>query len=292
MADRTPLDGVLVIDKPPKVTSFDVVAMVRRHFRLRSVGHTGTLDPMATGVLALCLGNATRIAQFMLDGVKSYQACLKLGVRTNTLDAEGEVTSTQPVPPLNPALIEQVLASFRGEHLQTPPMFSAKKIGGKRLYELARAGEEVAREPVKVTVQQLTLVDFTADTIAFSVTASKGFFVRVLAESIGNALGCGAHLTALRRTQSGACTLEQSMSLERVLASASFEAVRLVSLNTALQHLPCIAVDAAQALRVKQGGVVNSDATPALYRIVSSEGTLLAVAEVEQQRLKYRRVLC
>jgi tRNA pseudouridine55 synthase len=292
MDDRTPLDGVLVIDKPPKVTSFDVVAMVRRHFRLRSVGHTGTLDPMATGVLALCLGNATRIAQFMLDGVKSYQACLKLGVSTNTLDADGDVTVTRAVPPLNLTRIEQVLASFRGEQLQTPPMFSAKKVGGKRLYELARAGEEIPRTPVKVTVQQLTLVDFTADTIAFSVTASKGFFVRVLAESLGEALGCGAHLTALRRTQSGACTLEQATPLDRVLAIDSRSAVRLVSLNAALQHLPSITVNAAEAMRVKQGGMVKSEAPPALYRIVSSDGTLLAVAEVEQQRLKYRRVLC
>jgi tRNA pseudouridine55 synthase len=285
------LDGVLVVDKPPAMTSFDVVAIVRRTLKIRAIGHTGTLDPMATGVLALCLGPATRIAQFMLDGVKSYEAVLKLGVTTDTLDADGAVLQRREVPPLDSARIESVCGQFRGRYSQTPPMFSAKKINGKRLYELARTGETVERQPCAVEVFSLTVNDFTADSIRLSVTASKGFFVRVLAESIGEALGCGAHLTALRRTQSGRCTLSQAVSLSALESLFEREALPLLPYNEALSHIAAVTVDAAQAQRVRQGGVVEVSSGFGLVRVLSERGELLALADVERGRLKYRRVL-
>ncbi len=286
-----PLDGVLVVDKPSGMTSFEVVAVVRRTLKIRSVGHTGTLDPMATGVLALCLGSATRIAQFMLDGVKTYEAVLKLGVTTNTLDADGEVTSTRKVPSLTAAFLEAACVPLRGEYLQMPPMFSAKKINGQRLYELAREGKEVERKPCAVNVRSLVVKGFTADTVRISVTASKGFFVRVLAESLGEALGCGAHLTALRRTQSGRCVIEQAVPMASIDSMHQQNALPLLSLNEALSDLPALTVDSAQALRVRQGGVVEVNAASGLFRVVDVQGTLLAVADAERGRLKYRRVL-
>jgi tRNA pseudouridine55 synthase len=288
------MDGVLVIDKPSGPTSFDVVRQVRSLLKLKKVGHTGTLDPMATGVLPLCLGEATKVAGFITEGDKAYDATVRLGAETDTQDAEGQVTARAPVPPLTPALLEAALARFRGSFDQVPPMYSAVKVAGKRLYELARAGEEVERAARHVTVYELVLRDFSADRLQLSVRCSKGFFVRTLAFDLGRALGCGAHLEALRRTHSGPFTLARSLPLADLpaLAREGALAPRLVSMADALVELPEVRVSAAEAQRVAHGVPVEVPAgRPGRVRVMGPDGALLAVAEVVTGRLRYLRVL-
>jgi len=289
------MDGVLVIDKPTGPTSFDVVRQVRSLLRIKNVGHTGTLDPMATGVLPLCLGEATKVAGFITEGDKAYEATVRLGAETDTQDAEGQVTARSPVPPLTPALLEATLARFRGRFDQVPPMYSAVKVGGKRLYELARAGEEVERAARHVTVYELVLRDFSADRLQLSVRCSKGFFVRTLAFDLGRALGCGAHLEALRRTASGPFALAQALPLAEVpaLLKEGTLAARLVPMSDALSELPLVQVSAADAKRVSHGVPVEVPAGGRVgrVRVLGPDGALLAVAEVTAGRLRYLRVL-
>jgi tRNA pseudouridine55 synthase len=288
------MDGVLVIDKPTGPTSFDVVRQVRSLLKLKKVGHTGTLDPMATGVLPLCLGEATKVAGFITEGDKAYDATVRLGAETDTQDAQGQVTASAPVPPLTPALLEAALARFRGTYAQVPPMYSAVKVAGKRLYELARAGEEVERAARQVTVHELVLRDFSAERLHLSVRCSKGFFVRTLAHELGRALGCGAHLEALRRTHSGPFALAHALPLADLpaLARQGALAARLVSMSDALSELPAVRVGAAEAQRVSHGVPVEVPAgRPGRVRVVGPDGALLAVAELVAGRLRYLRVL-
>ncbi len=287
------MNGVLVVDKPRGPTSFDVVQLVRRALKVKKAGHTGTLDPMATGVLPVCLGDATRIVQVLTDGDKCYDATVKLGVTTDTLDAEGKTLLTRAVPTLTRDGLEAVFAKFRGPQLQTPPMYSAIRKDGKRLYEFARAGEEVEREARSVTVHALTLNDFSSDELKLSVRCSKGFFVRTLAADIGEALGCGAHLTALRRTQSGPFSLTRAVELAEIVErGASAVAGRLASLDESLAFLPEVKTTDAEAERVKHGGVVEVARTDeVMVRVTAPTGEVLALAEVRRGRLVYKRVL-
>jgi tRNA pseudouridine55 synthase len=303
------MDGVLVIDKPAGPTSFDVVRRVRTLLRTKKAGHTGTLDPAATGVLPLCLGEATKVAGFLTEGDKAYDAVVRLGQETDTLDAQGRVLAEAPVPPLTPALLEEALARFRGTYPQTPPMYSAVKVGGKRLYELARAGEEVERAARQVTVHALELRDFSASELTLSVRCSKGFFVRTLAQELGRALGCGAHLRALRRTHSGPFTLARAVSLQELEARVAegpsglaAVAARLASMAEALVDMPALEVGERDAVRVRHGvplelplagaGGAGAAPAPGRVRVVGPGGVLLAVAEArEGRRLHYLRVL-
>jgi tRNA pseudouridine55 synthase len=288
------MDGVLVIDKPKGPTSFDVVRQVRGLLKVKKVGHTGTLDPMATGVLPLCLGEATKVAGFITEGDKAYDAVVRLGAETDTQDAEGKVVAEAPVPALTTALLEEVLGRFRGSFEQVPPMYSAVKVGGKRLYELARAGEEVERASRHVTVYELVLRDFSATQLRLSVRCSKGFFVRTLAYDLGRALGCGAHLEGLRRTSSGPFTLAHALplaDLATLVKEPEVLAKRLLPVSEALTDLPAVRVNAADAVRVSHGVPVEAPAHPGRVRVVGPEGALLAVAEVVRGRLRYLRVL-
>lgn len=289
------MDGVLVIDKPQGPTSFDVVRQVRGLLRIKKVGHTGTLDPMATGVLPLCLGEATKVAGFITEGDKAYDAVVRLGAETDTQDAEGKVVAEAPVPALTTALLEEVLGRFRGSFDQVPPMYSAVKVGGKRLYELARAGEEVERMSRPVTVYSLVLRDFSAAQLRLSVRCSKGFFVRTLAYDIGRALGCGAHLEGLRRTASGPFALAQALPLADVapLLAQGPEALarRLLPMSEALVDMPAVRVSAEEAVRVSHGVPVEAAAPPGRVRVLGPTHALLAVAEVVHGRLRYLRVL-
>ncbi|HEX8440288.1 tRNA pseudouridine(55) synthase TruB, partial [Archangium sp.] len=273
---------------------FDVVRQVRSLLRIKKVGHTGTLDPMATGVLPLCLGEATKVAGFITEGDKAYDAVVRLGAETDTQDAEGKVVAEAPVPALTSALLEEALGRFRGTFEQVPPMYSAVKVGGKRLYELARAGEEVERASRQVTVYELVLRDFNATQLRLSVRCSKGFFVRTLAYDLGRALGCGAHLEALRRTQSGPFTLAMSLplgELPALLQEPQALARRLVPVSEALVDLPAVRVSAEEAARVSHGVPVEAPALPGRVRVVDPSGAVLAVAEVVRGRLRYLRVL-
>ncbi len=214
---RRAVHGVLLLDKPLGWTSNDALQKARGILRAEKGGHTGTLDPLATGLLPLCFGAATKWSQANLDADKRYRATLRLGQRTMTGDLEGEVVEELPVAVERSAL-DAVLARFTGPLLQRPPMHSALKHEGRALYEYARAGIEVEREPRPVTIHSITLVDWLAPTLVLDVHCSKGTYVRTLADDIGAALGCGAHLAALRRTASGPLTLERAVTLEALAA--------------------------------------------------------------------------
>jgi tRNA pseudouridine55 synthase len=293
------MNGVLVVDKPSGPTSFDVVRRVRSLLKVKKAGHTGTLDPNASGVLPICLGSATKLAALFSESKKSYLATIRLGVETDTQDAAGKQIAQAAVPPLSAALLESALSSFRGSILQVPPMYSAVKLGGKRLYELARAGEQVHREPRPVTVDQLSLLDFSANELTISVTCSKGFFVRALAHDVGQALGCGGHLKTLRRTASGPFTLQQALGLDKLIqlwreskAGAEQLGGYLISTADALQSLPAIRVSAQDAVHVAHGMPIEWPPGVGRVRVLGPDGTLLAIAELGKgPRLRYYRVL-
>jgi len=292
------MNGILVIDKPAGPTSFDVVRRVRSLLKVEKAGHTGTLDPLATGVLPICVGAATKIAGFISEGRKSYDALIRLGIETDTLDTGGQPVAQAPVPHLSAPLLEAVLAKFRGSYLQVPPMFSAIKVAGKRLHQLARAGQTIPREPRPVEVHELALRDFSSTEVAISLTCSKGFFVRALARDIGRELGCGGHLKALRRTASGPFTVEHALTLQKLadLASRSDgeQAVRreMISPNDALVDMPAIQVSAADAQRVAHGVPIECAAGTGRVRVLGPGGALLAIAELGKgPRLYYHRVL-
>lgn len=210
------LEGVLLVDKPTGITSHDVVYRLRRKLQMKRIGHAGTLDPMATGLLIMLIGKATRISQYLISLDKAYEGEITLGVSTNSQDAEGEVMETRPVPPLTEEALRAALQGFLGDQYQTPPMFSAVKIGGVPLYKLARQGEEIAREPRFIRVAAFDLLSFTSPKLTFRLACTKGTYVRTLANDLGQRLGCGAHLSALRRTGSGKFTLAQCTPLDEI----------------------------------------------------------------------------
>lgn len=219
--------GVLLVDKAPDMTSHDVVAIARRALDTKKIGHCGTLDPMATGLLMLVIGRATKIQDLLMSEDKEYEGTITLGVSTGTQDRQGEVLETRPVPDLSPEEIEAAFASFTGEFEQMPPMVSAIKKDGVPLYKLARKGQTIEREPRPVRVTGYRVTRIALPEIDFTVNCSKGFYVRTYAHDIGEHLGCGGHLSALRRTRSGRFTLERSVSVadlksaprERLLAA-------------------------------------------------------------------------
>jgi tRNA pseudouridine55 synthase len=279
------ISGVLVVDKPKGVTSFDVVAEVRRAFGERRVGHAGTLDPMATGVLPVCLGEATKLVPFLQDGEKVYEAELLLGVTTETQDAEGSVVSRREVN-VGRAQLEAAIPPFVGRILQKPPMHSALRVGGKRLYEFARQGVEVEREARPVEVHALDVLEFAPPRVRLRVRCGKGTYIRALAADLGEALGCGAHLTALRRTRVG--RFEVMVPLEK-LAGAS-----PLGMAEALADLPTLALDEATAKDVRDGKVKTIEQLQAPadghIRLLRADGSLLAVAWGEAGRLRLERV--
>ena len=212
------MEGVLLVDKPKGLTSHDVVYHLRRKLQIKKIGHAGTLDPMATGVLVMLIGKATRISQYLMSVDKVYEGEATLGVVTDSQDAEGEVMSTQPVPELTEARVREVMKGFLGDQYQTPPMHSAIKIGGVPLYKLARKGEEVEREPRFIRIAAFNLLSFATPKITFDLHCTKGTYVRTVAADLGQKLGCGAHLSALRRTGSGKFTISQCLPLEQIEA--------------------------------------------------------------------------
>ena len=216
LAPAKELDGVLLIDKPSAHTSHDVVARLRGILRMKRIGHAGTLDPMATGLLVILVGKATRISQYLMSVDKEYTGTIKLGASTNTQDAEGEVLETRPVPALSEVDVRAALNGFLGDQYQMPPMFSAIKIGGKALYKSARAGEEVEREPRFIRIAQYDLTRWASPEIDFRVLCTKGTYVRTLAHDLGQRLGCGAHLSALRRIASGNLNVSRAVTLEQL----------------------------------------------------------------------------
>jgi tRNA pseudouridine55 synthase len=244
--------GLLLVDKPAGISSAAVVARVRRVFDGAKAGHTGTLDPFATGLLPLCLGEGTKLAAYLTESDKRYEGVIRLGMTTDTLDRTGTVLQTSPVPEIAPEALEAIAASFRGEIEQVPPSFSAIKRGGRPMYELARRGEAPELEPRRVRVDRLELGPAGPDRISVAIDCSKGFYVRSLAHDIGVRIGCGAVLEELRRTKVGQLTLEGAISLEE-LESRGAEAARLVCLDEALGHMRRIAITPADAESLRLG---------------------------------------
>lgn len=250
---RRAVHGVLLLDKPLGLSSNDALQKAKRLYRAEKAGHTGTLDPLASGLLPLCFGAATKFSQVSLDADKVYRATLALGVTTTTADGEGELVQERPVA-LDRAAIEAVCASFLGAIDQVPPMHSALKHEGKALYEYARAGIEVEREPRRVTIHRIDIVDWQDDALVIDVVCSKGTYIRTLAAEIGEALGCGAHLAALRRTGSGPLNLADAVTLEQLAAWTETERdARLKPADWLLADWPAVSLPDDEAGRFLAG---------------------------------------
>lgn len=275
------VDGVLLLDKPAGPSSNAALQRVRRAYRAERAGHAGTLDPLATGLLPILFGDATKFGAENLEADKRYRATIALGVRTSTGDAEGDVVERRPVA-VDPARVEGILARFVGRIEQVPPMYSALKRAGRPLYAYARAGEVVARAPRPVTIRGLQIEALAGERLALDVRCSKGTYIRTLAEDIGAALGCGAHLAALVRTESGPFRLRDAHTLATVEAASDDDRLRfLLPADVLLAGLPRTALDPDAAARFAQGQAVGAPpATPAgRLRAYDPAGRLLGVGE-------------
>jgi tRNA pseudouridine55 synthase len=283
----------VVVDKPAGITSFDVVARVRRALGERRVGHAGTLDPMATGVLPVCVGEATKLVPFLMGGDKEYEAEACLGVTTDTLDATGTVVAEASCAHVTRADVEALLPRFTGRILQVPPMHSALKIDGQRLYELARKGVEVEREARPIEIHALTLTAWTPPRLGLRVCCGKGTYIRSLIDDLGRALGVGAHMTALARTRVGAFARAAAVALDALGPDTP-----LLGLAEALADHATLHLDVAQTRDVRAGKVraVAALAPPANagahVRLLGPDGALVAVAAVFEGHLTLERVFC
>ena len=283
--------GVLPLDKPEGPTSHDMVARARKALGERRVGHTGTLDPFASGLLLLCVGKATRLAQFLTGLDKGYEAVARLGVRTDSEDRDGTVVSeTDDWTGLDARAVDEALAPFRGEIRQVPPQFSAKKVGGEAMHRKARRGEHVPLEPRAVHIHELELLDVTLPHVRFRVRCSSGTYVRSLARDLGEALGVGAHLTHLRRTSVGGFDVDGALPATALDQPAAVEAAWISPLE-ALAHLPRVRVDEAGATELGHGRVVQGTGAADADTVAVSLGEeLVAVGTVTEGVLKPRKV--
>lgn len=279
--------GLLNIDKPKGITSHDVVARVRKLSKQRKVGHTGTLDPMATGVLLVCLGQATRLIEYQLTSPKQYRATIQFGITTTTLDAEGDITAQNDVQDLTQAQIRDLLPGFLGKIQQTPPAFSAIKKDGRPLYKRARTGETVEIQPRTVTIYDLSWVSWDSPNLVLDVTCSSGTYIRSLAQDLGQALGVGAHLAGLVRTANGSWTLAEAISLDSLeQAGESGWQQFLHPPDEIVMHLPRVVLDNNATVDVIHGRQVQFTAWPTdqnsnqLLRAYTSDGKFLAILKL------------
>jgi tRNA pseudouridine55 synthase len=289
----SPLNGVLPVDKPPGPTSHDVVAIARRSLGERRIGHTGTLDPFASGLLLLCLGPSTRLAEFLTALPKSYTAKLHLGVVTETDDVEGAVLeSNEGWRGLAAPEIEAVIAAQSGDLLQVPPRYSAKKVAGERMYTLARQGREPTPEPSSVTVHRIAATRIDPPDVEFEVDCSSGTYIRSIARDIGAALGVGAHLTALRRTRIGTFEVDDALALSALDDDAAVRGA-LVEPARAISHLPAVRLAEADVRRVAHGGRVAAppEAPPeGIVVLLSATGILVGIGTIGEGRIQPRKV--
>ena len=271
------IDGVLVVDKPSGVTSHDVVAVARRALGARRIGHTGTLDPLATGVLPLACGRATRLARFLTASDKEYQATIRFGLTTDSYDVTGTETSRSGARPDRDAVV-RALESLTGSYLQRPPAFSAKKVSGRRAYDMARKEEHVELTPVPVTVTAAELERFGGDTAQVRLVCSAGFYVRALAHSLGERTGAGACLEALRRTRSGEFTLAQAVTVQQ-LSSGGMQPFAIIPMDRLLMGFPAVPVTDEGRTRIAHGQEVEGlCAASEWVRLLAGDGQLLALA--------------
>ncbi len=276
------MDGIFNINKPQGMTSHDVVAAVRKISHLPRVGHAGTLDPMATGVLLVCVGQATRVAEYLTDHDKQYRARVRLGIETDTYDATGTVVNESPVT-VSREQVEEALRSFIGKLSQMPPAYSAIKQKGVPLYKLARQGIDVETEPREVEISSIAVTEIALPDVEFLVHCSKGTYIRSLAHDLGEKLGCGAHLTALTRTASGTLSLHDSITLAQLgeAFTGGYADKYLIPVDEALLQFEALIVERPLVKRIQQGSAITTDrdyATP-LLRVYSSTGELIALLE-------------
>ena len=273
------MEGILNIDKPQWLSSHDVVAQVRRICGTRRVGHAGTLDPLATGVLLVCVGRATRLVEYLMGQQKVYTATVRLGQTTDTYDAEGTVTAERPFAHITAADIQHALERFRGPIEQIPPIYSALKVDGQPMYKLARAGKTVARKPRSVTIYELALLDWTPPHLQLHVVCSTGTYIRSLAHDIGELLGCGGHVTALRRTAVGAFSLADAVTLETLQTAASWESFCLPSDQAVSDFLRVDASEAETAALLMGQPIPCATAASeaALTRVYDQEGQFFGI---------------
>ena len=297
-----PVDGILVLDKPLGVSSNEALQMAKRLYFAAKAGHTGSLDPLATGVLPLCFGEATKFSQFLLDADKAYQSTFVLGIATATGDAEGEVTATADASGVTEADVTQALTAFRGEIEQVPSMYSAIKQDGQPLYKLARQGKEVERKARRVVIKQLELRAFRAGNrpeVDIYLECSKGTYVRSVAEDLGRALGCGAHVSALRRTRAGPFGIEDSVGLSTLEALKGSEQLAemdalLLPADTALGGLPLVRLSESGGFYIRQGQPVQVPNAPCdgMVRVALESGEFLGVGEIlDDGRVAPRRLI-
>lgn len=278
------ISGILLLDKPMGITSNAALQQVKRLFNACKAGHTGSLDPLATGVLPICFGEATKFSQFLLDADKYYRARIRLGVRTDSGDADGEVVETSPVPEINDEALERVLDNYRGEITQVPSMFSALKVGGQPLYKLARQGVEVEREARPVTIHELEVKDRSRDEFTMDVRCSKGTYVRTLAEDIGRDLGCGAHVAGLRRLAAGPFNIEETVSIQQLeaLMDEGHKGIdaRLQPVGAAVKNWPAVELPEVTASYLKQGQPVQVANAP-------TDGWVSIFAETPEDNVEF-----
>lgn len=292
------ISGILLLDKPQGMSSNACLQQAKRLFQASKAGHTGALDPLATGVLPLCFGEATKVSQFLLEADKRYLTTIRLGERTNTADAEGEIISTRPVGELSEQALVTCLSQFKGDIEQVPPMYSALKHKGQPLYKLARAGQEVERKSRQVTIHDLILHEFDGSSLSLEIHCSKGTYVRTIADDLGEALGCGAHVTALRRTQAGVFRLQNCVTPEALQAIFDAEGTEgldalLQAPDLAIEHLPRATLSAQMAGYVRQGQAVMLRHLPShgLVRLYDEEA-FIGIGEVlDDGRVKPHRLI-
>lgn len=287
------LNGVLPVDKPHGPTSHDVVARARRELGLRRIGHTGTLDPFASGLLLLCLGPSTRIAEFLTAVDKSYQATIQLGVATDTDDLTGEPVRTDDGwRSLEPEEVEAALAQQVGTVMQRPPAYSAKKVGGERMYAAARRGEVVEREPVEVTIHAIRVTRFDLPELGVEVDCGSGTYIRAIARDLGEALGVGGHLTVLRRTRVGRFSIDTALPLDSLAEPAAVRGALLTPAQ-ALAHLPSVTLDEAEIGTIRHGRAIPAEpAAPSAgpLALLSGGRELVAVGERSGGTIRPRKV--
>ncbi|MBU3544538.1 MAG: tRNA pseudouridine(55) synthase TruB [Betaproteobacteria bacterium] len=295
------IDGVVLLDKPAGMSSQGAVTAVKRAFNADKAGHTGTLDPMATGLLPICLGEATKYSQDLLEADKSYIAQVKFGSRTDTGDAEGQIIEELPLPAFADELaikaaLDALLPKFTGPITQVPPMYSALKRDGKPLYEYARAGIELERAPREITIHAIRWTNVNWPEATLEVSCSKGTYIRVLAEDIGNTLGCGAHLVGLRRTEVGHLNLEQSFTMESIQQGLQDSSSYILPVDALLQTLPHLTVDEQQAKRLEMGQRVplnlpSIEALVRIYRATAAPHNFIGTADWRSGVLHPKRLI-
>lgn len=273
------MDGIVIVDKPQGWTSQDVTARLRRVFGTRRIGHGGTLDPMATGVLPVFVGRATRAVEFFEHAEKTYETVLRLGITTDTEDMTGTVLTEENVS-FTEEQLQETLAAFRGEILQVPPMYSALKVNGQKLCDLARKGKIVERQPRPITIHELTLVERGENTLRLRVRCSKGTYIRTLCKDIGEKLGCGGCMESLRRVAAGEYTIDEAVPLQTLLDTEEPEKY-LRDVDTMFRNYPAVTLTANQETRCRNGNAFSVSLAPGTYRAYSQGGEFLMLAKVD-----------